>query len=244
MNYNIKLLIAYDGTHYKGWQHSIEAALKERLEKIFQHPIKLQAASRTDAGVHAYGQVANFYTNKLLDLQRLKCSLNQLMPKDIVIREIELAPENFHPTLDAIGKEYRYYICNSSFQLPHHRFYSWHVYQELDFDSILKGTQIFGGEHDFSSFCNEGSNSAYEHYIRKIDSLEMVKIEKNRYCFIIKGNNFLYKMVRNIVGTLIDVGRKKIPWQSISQILEEKNRIYAGVSAPAHGLFLQEVFYK
>lgn len=243
MPHNVKLLIAYDGTHYSGWKNSIEAALREILEKIYQHPIQLQAASRTDAGVHAYGQVANFSSSKALNLEKLQCSLSKLLPKDIVIRHLEYAPEAFHPTLDARGKEYRYYVCLGKIQLPHLRLHSWHVPNFLDLDSMRKGAQGICGKRDFASFCNLRSNNCYTHFIREITSIDIQTIDNNRLCFVIRGNSFLYRMVRNIVGTLINIGRGKIALQDLSAILDGCNRTLAGVSAPAHGLFLHEVYY-
>lgn len=243
MIHNIKLLIAYDGTRYRGWQNSIEKSLKEILEKICQHPIQLQAASRTDAGVHAYGQVANFNTPKEINLGQLQCSLNQLLPKDIVIRQLEYVPETFHPTLNAKSKEYRYYLCLGKFQLPHHRLYSWHVYQKLDFAAMESAAQILCGTRDFSSFCNQGSDSSYTHFVREITSIEILRLPENRLSFIIRGNSFLFRMVRNIVGTLIYIGRGKLALEDLSAILKACDRTCAGVTAPAHGLFLHEVFY-
>ncbi len=243
MIYNVKLLIAYDGTLYNGWQDSIETTLKNILEKIYQHPIQPQAASRTDAGVHAYGQVINYLTPKEIKLEKLHYSLNKLLPKSIVTRQLEYAPEAFHPTLDACGKEYRYYLCLGKVQLPHYRFYSWHVNYDLDFDSMENGAQIICGKRDFSSFCNQGSQSCYTHYIREITSILLQKMDDNRLCFIVRGNNFLYRMARNIVGTLVYIGRGKIAAHNLSAILESCDRTLAGISAPAHGLFLHEVYY-
>lgn len=243
MQRNIKLTIAYDGTAYQGWQDSIEKALRNELEKILQHPIYLQAASRTDAGVHADGQIVNFKTAKPVDYQKLFIALNQLLPKDIVIRNIACMPDSFHPTLDAIGKEYRYYICNNKVQLPAHRFYSWHVHQGLDFEAMRAGARILIGKHDFSAFCNQGSDSCYAHHVRQVTALELRPLNDGRYFFLIKGNSFLYKMVRNMVGTLVDIGRGKIALESLPQILSSCDRTQAGVTAPAHGLFLHEVFY-
>lgn len=243
MTRNIKLLLAYDGAQYHGWQDSLEKTLSDVLEKICQHPIMLQAASRTDAGVHAYGQVANFKTSKELDLGQLHCSLNQLLPKNIVIRGVEFAPDEFHPTLDARSKEYRYYLCLGKFQFPHHRFYSWHVPQKLDFEAIDSAAQALCGKRDFSSFCNHRANSSYTHYIREISSINIIKVEENRLCFIIRGNNFLFRMVRNIVGTLVHIGRGKLALENLPSIIDAHDRTYAGITAPAHGLFLHEVFY-
>ncbi len=248
---NIRFLIAYDGTRYQGWQKgsegkTVEEAIEKILSRIYQHPITLQAASRTDAGVHAKGQVVNFLAPKETDLNKLIYSLNRLLPTDIFAREIEQAPDAFHPSLDAIAKEYRYYICNEQIQLPFHRLYSWHVYEELNFKAIEEGINFLCGKHDFSSFCNHKPSHRYEHFIREIFSIERVIIEeegKNRFYFTLKGDSFLYRMARNIVGTLIDVGLEKISPSDLNYILNAKDRKLAGISAPAHGLFLQRVFY-
>lgn len=240
---NIKLLIAYDGTRYHGWQDSIEKTLQKILEKICQHPIYLQAASRTDAGVHAYGQVVNFRTSKEINPGQFQCSLNQLLPKDIVIKHLELAPELFHPTLDAKSKEYRYYICLGKFQLPHLRLHSWHVQQDLNFLAMENAAQILCGQKDFSTFCNHRTEGYYSHCVREITSIKILKLDENRLCFVIRGNNFLYRMVRNLVGTLVYIGRGKIAPDELPAILESHDRTSAGITAPAHGLFLHEVFY-
>jgi tRNA pseudouridine38-40 synthase len=246
---NIKLILAYDGTHYQGWQRgsegkSIEETLEKTLSLICQHPVVLQAASRTDAGVHAEGQVVNFFSTKELAPSQLSWSLNQLLPKDLAVIQVEFANDSFHPTLDSISKEYRYYICNSPHQLPHHRLYSWHVYQRLNFDSIDAGMQLLQGKHDFSSFCNHHINQNYVDHIREIFSFERIALPDKRHCFIVRGNHFLYRMVRNLVGTLIDIGRGKIALEELSHILKARDRTCAGVSAPAHGLFLHQISYK
>lgn len=246
---NIKLLIAYDGSRYSGWQRtrmglSIEECLQKALEQILQHPIALQAASRTDAGVHAVGQIVNFITPRLdLDLNRFKVSLNSLLPNDLVVLDAEKMDPHFHPTLDCVNKEYRYYICYGSTQLPQHRFYSWHYHYNLDLDKMHVAAEAFLGLHDFSAFCNARKNRTYSHYERSIEAIEILKLEEKRLCIRIKGPNFLYKMVRNIVGTLAYVGNHKLQPDQIPEILGSQNRVLAGMTAPAHGLFLQRVYY-
>lgn len=247
---NIKLIIAYDGTAYLGWQKantgpSIEITLQTLIEKILQHPVLLQAASRTDAGVHSEGQVVNFLTSKLdFDLNKFQMSLNRLLPKDIIILKVEKMPLSFHPTIHCIGKEYRYFVCMGQSQLPQHRFYSWHVPYPLQLDAIRKACPYLIGSHDFSSFCNAKIKTHYSDYVREVQLLQLTELENNRLCFRIQGNHFLYKMVRNIIGTLIYVGRGKISLQSLREILESRHRPEAGVTAPAHGLFLQRVIYE
>ncbi len=247
--HNIKLIIAYDGKNYLGWQKtrmgpSIEAALQGVVEKIVQHSAPLQAASRTDAGVHAQGQVVNFLTSKIhLDLVKFRISLNSLLPKDIVILQAELMPLSFHPTLDCIGKEYRYFICFGHTQLPHHRFYSWHVPYSLNLEKMRQALPLLLGTHNFAAFCNVKKNAHYSDYIRELQLLDLIELEEKRICFRIGGNHFLYKMVRNLVGTVVDIGRQKISLETLPTILQSEYRPQAGVTAPAHGLFLHHVFY-
>lgn len=222
---------------------SIEASLQAAIEQVLQHPISLQAASRTDAGVHAEGQVINFFTSKSIDLDRLKISLNSLLAQDIVVLQANKMDAGFHPTLDCLSKEYRYYICYGPTQMPQHRFYSWHYHYELNLENMRKATEYFIGNHDFSAFCNVKKNHTYSHYQRAIEELEILEIDRNRLCIRIKGPNFLYKMVRNIVGTLVYVGHDKIQPDQIPEILDSQSRPLAGVTAPAHGLFLYHVAY-
>lgn len=247
--HNIKLIVAYDGKDYLGWQKtnmgpSIEATLQSVIEQILQHQAFLQAASRTDAGVHAQEQVVNFITTKAhLDLDKFQSSLNSLLPKDIVVLKAELMPASFHPTLDCIGKEYRYYICYDKTQLPHYRFYSWHVPYYLNLELIQEALPKLIGTHNFATFCNIKKNAHYTNYIREVHQLELIELDEKRLCFRICGNHFLYKMVRNLVGTLVDLGRGKIIPETLTTILQSEYRPQAGVTAPAYGLFLHAVFY-
>lgn len=246
---NIKLTLAYDGTNYCGWQEngteaSIENTLQRVIEQVLQHEVVLQAASRTDAGVHANRQVVNFFTYHLdLEPHRTLISLNYLLPKDIVVIEVEKVDQGFHPTLDCKGKEYRYYICYGPFQLPQHRFYSWKYHYPLDLNAMREAAGHLIGTHDFSAFCKNKKTHTYTHYMRTIESIELNEIEKNRLCIVIKGNNFLYRMVRNIVGTLAYVGNGKLNVGQVDSILHSQDRASAGVTAPPHGLFLEHVFY-
>jgi len=247
MKHNIKLIVAYDGTRYLGWQKtkegpSIEEYLEKVLSQILQETISLQAASRTDAGVHAEGQVVNFFTSQDLDFKQLLKSVNSLLPSDISVVEMSKRPLTFHPTLDCKGKEYHYFVCNKIFQLPFQRHFSWHFPYPLNFSLMEKACSFFVGVHDFSSFCNERSLLKRD-AIREIYHCGIEILPEERLQFVLKGNHFLYKMVRNIVGTLIYVGCGKISLESIPHILLSKDRAQAGVSAPAHGLVLKKVFY-
>lgn len=246
---NIQLLIAYDGTNFLGWQKTpmgptIEEVLENVLSKILQEKIHLQAASRTDTNVHAEGQSVNFFTHKdPLSLPKLLLGINALLPPSIAALHIEEKPLAFHPTLDSQGKEYQYFVCNTPFQQPKHRFFSWHVKSFLQIDSMKEASKHLIGTHDFSAFCNQRSlldkDPTCTLYSIKIDLLE-----SGRLRFSIIGNRFLYKMMRNLVGTLIYVGLGKITPQEIKDIILQKKRTLAGVTAPAHGLHLIEVFYK
>lgn len=246
---NWKLFLSYDGNQYLGWQKtkvgpSIEETLQATLEQILQHPIILQAASRTDAGVHAIHQVVNFHTsNETIQSGLLIHALNSLLPKDIRVIGAELANPSFHPTLDCTAKEYHYWICHGQAQMPQHRLYSWHYPQDLDKQAMEAAAQFVIGKHDFSAFCNVRKNAAYQHYERHIHSIKLISLEQNRLRVEVTGNHFLYKMVRNLVGTLAYVGSGRIAVNDMPEILESKDRKRAGVTAPAHGLFLYKVLY-
>lgn len=242
-NKNYKIILAYDGSNYLGWQKtslgpSIEQCLQEALETILQNKVVLQAASRTDAGVHANGQVVNFFSTKAL------CSeeINAILPKDIRILSLEEAQVEFHPTLDCIGKTYHYDICYGAIQLPHRRFYSWHIPDTLDLAAMMEASKSLIGIHDFSAFCNVKNNEEYENKVRHLQNIEF-ESTSNHLRIGLTGKNFLYKMVRNIVGTLAYVGVGKIESTAVPIILKSCDRTQAGITAPAHGLCLSTVHY-
>lgn len=244
---NIKLILAYFGLPFMGWQKtpmgpSIEESLETALQKILQHPVQLQAASRTDAGVHAKGQVVNFSTDKELDLKNLLRSLNRMLPKEISVVEAEACPDNFHPTLDTTKKEYHYLICHGPHQLPFHRHTSWHFPYSLNLDRMQKAARLLLGTHDFSAFCNERKLWDRDP-VCTLESIAIHPLETNRLAIAIIGDHFLYKMMRNLAGTLAYAGCGKIDPEQIRAILAGKDRTQAGVTAPAHGLILHRVFY-
>lgn len=244
---NIKLILAYDGTHYLGWQKnssgaSIEASVQKCLEQILQHPVRLLAASRTDAGVHALGQVVNFLTEGQTALVKLQHSLNCLLPVDIKVISTEEMPLDFHATLDVQKKEYHYHLCFHPIQLPLFRFNSWHYPNPLNIQDMHQSIPFFLGEKDFTSFTNVKKNETYSSFLRTIDSIEIQEVEKGNLRFIICGKKFLYKMVRNIVGSLVYIGCGKISKEQIPEIFESKNRSQAGITAPAHGLTLFKIY--
>lgn len=244
----IKLLSSYEGTHYFGWQKtkmgpSIEEEMEKALSQILQETVELEAASRTDRGVHAEGQVVCFSTQKKLDPFRIQKGLNALLPKDISILEASEVADDFHPTLDNVAKEYHYEVCLGDIQLPFHRNFSWHFFYPLELGTMKEASQFFLGKHDFSAFCNMRLFLQSDK-IRTIYSLEIIPLPQNRLRISIIGDRFLYKMVRNIVGTLLYVGCGKLTLEQIPLILENKDRKEAGMTAPAHGLFLKKVFYE
>lgn len=243
---NIKLTLSYDGTLYLGWQASndgatIEATLRQILEKILQQPVSLQAASRTDAGVHAEGQVVNFFLEKERDLKQLYKSLNQLLPKDIRVTSIEVAENQFHSTLDAKGKEYHYKLTHSHVQLPFERHFAWHYPFPLNLKKMRLSTKFFIGKHDFCAFGNR-TDPKPKGTIRTLYYLDFTSNERE-ICFKVHGNHFLYKMVRNLVGTLVAIGAEKLSLQEAEKLIANKDRTLAGITAPAHGLLLKKVYY-
>lgn len=241
---NIKMIIAYEGTVYSGWQKtetgpSIEEELQKVLEQILQHPIKLQAASRTDSGVHAEAQVVNFFSEKEFQLDRLKKSCNSLLPGDIRVLKVEEMPEKFHPTLDAKGKEYHYSVCLNEAQLPFDRRFSWHFVKPVDLELMREAAHFFIGKHDFSALTNEKQDDN----VREVYKIEIEEIGEKKIRIRVAGNHFLYKMVRNIVGTLLYVGCGMLKLEDAKTLLEKGDRTAAGMTAPAHGLTLKKVIY-
>ncbi len=244
-NMRVGLKIEYDGTAYGGWQRqknapSIQQTIEEVLEKTLSCTCRLTGAGRTDAGVHAYGQVAHFDISTHIPAERFSYILNQQLPADIRIVQSWQAAEDFHARRDAVGKHYRYTI----YQAPHasalERNSSMHVPQPLDAAAMQQAAQVLKGEHDFSAFRTVGSNIIGT--VRNVYRLEV--LQRGRHIYIdIWGNGFLYNMVRIIAGTLIAVGKGKIPVQEIQSILDSKERARAGATAPAKGLAMCEVFY-
>lgn len=232
-----KVKLSYDGTRYFGWQKtktgpSIQEELEKTIWQITRERVLPEAASRTDRGVHAEGQVVQFALSQEWQPSKLLLGLNAVLPKDIRIKEIER--KDFHPTLDAKGKEYRYRICQGLAQDPTLRLYSWHFRHPLDLSLIEQAAKHLIGTHDFTSFANEEEKDP-------VCTLESIHFDPP--FFRILGNRFLYKMVRNLVGTLAYAGCGKIAVDAIPGILAAKDRKLAGMTAPAHGLYLHQVFY-
>jgi len=257
--YNIVLTIAYDGTDFVGWQKtdldfeqfpSIAETLERVLIKIFGHPISLQAASRTDRGVHAFGQVVHFITEKKCDTKRLHISLNALLSNTIRVRHVEHAKNpNFHPTLDACKKEYHYHIARGQTLLPFQRFTHWHYPKPLDIAAMKQASTLFIGTHDFKAFRNFRKGLDTDDTIRSIEDIQIlendsIENDSDTLKIVLLGDNFLYKMVRNITGTLVYVGANKMSVDDCAKLLTKGSRVDAGICAPAHGLTLYKVYYE
>ena len=249
MTQHIVLVLAYDGGAYYGWQKtkegpSIEESLQRVLQQIFQEPIHLQAASRTDRGVHAEWQIVDFVIQKPVnDLNRLAISLNQLLPPDIRCRHACLAPnETFHPTLDVMKKTYRYLISTGPVQLPSLRRTHWHVHYPLDLSLFHDASTLFLGTKDFRGVCNRRADLNEEDTVRTVHSIRIQEQPQALVVFV-EANHFLYKMARTIVGTMVCVARGNLSIDAIPEALQSRKRALAGVTAPAHGLSLIEVTY-
>jgi tRNA pseudouridine38-40 synthase len=242
---NVKILLEYDGTCYHGWQRqknalSIQEILEKAIYSITGERVNVIGAGRTDAGVHALGQVANFTTNTRIPVDKLPYAINSKLPEDIVVKHAEVVPESFHASRSAKAKIYIYSILNSKFASPLRRHYSYFFPLALDLDAMKNAAKHFLGSHDFSGFRATGSSAKTS--VRSIDRLE---VEKNRDMVTIKveAKGFLYNMVRIISGTLLEVGIHKIHPDEIPEIIKSGDRNRAGRTLPPQGLCLMKVIY-
>lgn len=243
-----KLTLSYEGTHYCGWQvqkgaSSIQSLVQQALQTALRHPIDLTGSGRTDAGVHAWGQTAHFDSPLDFDLKRLLLSLNALLPSDIRILRIEPVDPKFHARYSAKAKTYHYHLHLDRVISPFIRLYRYQVFSHLDLSLLKEGASYFLGTHDFTSFANEKERgtAAYDP-IRTLFRLDVVE-QSGGVRLEFEGDGFLYKMVRNISGTLLDVGMKKISPQHIPALFEAKDRRKTGAALPPQGLFLMQVHY-
>lgn len=244
-----KLQLAYDGTNYSGWQiqpnaTTIQQHLQDALSIFLGgDKVSVVGAGRTDAGVHALAQVAHFKLENRIDPNRLFLALNGLLPRDIRVKKVEDVPLEFHSQYSAIGKEYHYHLYLNRVMDPFSRFYAWHLLRKLNIPSLVKGAKLFVGKHDFTSFANEPTGGAVaKNPVRTIYRLDVIPTDGGvRLEF--EGNGFLYKMVRNIVGTLVDVASGRLTVDDIAAIFEAKDRRQGGQAAPPQGLFLVRVDY-
>ena len=242
---NLVLTVSFDGTNYSGFQIqknavTVQGVLEKTLSKILKEKVCLRSAGRTDAGVHAVSQIASFRTKAPIPLANLKKALNSLLPPDIAIQKVEEASLSFHPRYGAMSKWYRYTLRNHPFRSPFDRLFTTFYPYPLDIPAMRKAAQAFIGKYDFKSF--QAKDKKERSSVRKIRRLSIRK--KSPYVFIdIEGDGFLYKMVRTIVGTLLEVGRGKRDPAEIKKILSQKDRSKAGPTAPAQGLSLVSVRY-
>jgi tRNA pseudouridine38-40 synthase len=244
---NIRLLIAYDGTRYRGWQRqkespTIQGTIEKILFKITQQPVSLVGAGRTDSGVHAWGQVASFKTGSQLPNDAIKAALTALLPKDILIRQIEEVEPAFHARYSSRAKVYDYLIRNHPPQIPFFRHYVWFLPASVDLGLIKSGMSLLTGEHDFSSF--QSHEKEVSHSVRTLYQAILLPGPGGSFKLRFMANGFLRHMVRNMVGILIRVGLKRIPLKELEEILHSRNRSLAGEMAPPQGLFLRKVVYR
>ena len=242
----VGLVVAYDGTNYCGWQIqpngiTIQGVLNDTLSELLGEKIETIGASRTDAGVHALGNVAVFDTNTKIPGEKISYALNQRLPEDIRIQLSEEVEPDFHPRYCDCSKTYEYHILNTRIPIPTKRLTNYFVSYDLDVEKMRKAAGYLIGEHDFVSFCNVRTD--VEDTVRTVTELEILK-DGEEITIRISGNGFLYNMVRIIVGTLIRVGRGFYEPEKVKEILEAKDRKAAGVTAPPHGLILAEIRYE
>ena len=243
---NFKITIEYDGSAYHGWQRqaedrTIQGEIENALMTMTGNSITLTGSGRTDAGVHALSQAANFRCATSLTPETFLKGLNSLLPEDIVITSCKTVPEKFHARYDVKSKVYHYRMLNRLLPAAISRQYAWHIRKKLNLSAMQEALRCVIGSHDFRAF--EGSGSPRTSTIRCIINADLVKTDNDYLVLKIEGDGFLKFMVRNIVGTLVDVGFDKITPDDFKQILVSKNRNLAGITAPAHGLFLIEVKY-
>lgn len=246
MGKNFKLVIEYDGTEFFGWQRqknkkTIQGEIEKVLSRILNQKIKITASGRTDAGVHAFGQVANFYADTDILPKNLKKGVNSLIQNSIVIRKCCIGEDDFHARYNAISKEYHYFILNRKDPCAINRFFQWHIRYPLDIDAMNQCCQAITGIFDFKSFENTGSPRSST--IREIFFFNISQLGDSRLVFKICANGFLKYMVRNLIGTIVPVGLNKMTIDEFINILAAKDRTKAGSTAPPHGLFLKKVTY-
>lgn len=245
---NIKLIIAYDGIRYKGWQrlggdessYSIQKILEGKLSELLGEEIEITGASRTDAFVSAYGQVANFKTSSTYDIEKLRADMNVRLPQDIQIRQVEEVSLSFHSRYDATGKLYEYCIELTDKPDVFHRTHRLAVGSNLNIDQMTRAAKLLEGCHDFKGY----SSTMKDHRatIKTIESIQIIQ-EGQVVTIQIRGDGFLYNMIRIIVGTLIEVGKHKRTIESVAEVLERGERELAGPTVIGNGLILKEVFY-
>jgi tRNA pseudouridine38-40 synthase len=242
----IKLTIEFDGTNYYGWQiqreePTVQQVLRKIISMVLDRPIVLHGSGRTDSGVHALAQVAHFVTDADMDVDILRKAVNRLIPKDMVIKQAEEVDAGFNARFSAKSRTYWYLVWNSYERSAFFQRYAWYIPAPLDIAAMKKAAACLIGVHDFTSF--QGTDRENGHAVREVHSVYIKKTRQHLIIFSITANAFVKHMVRNIVGTLVDVGKGKISTDGFQTILIQKDRNLAGMNAPPHGLFLKSVNY-
>ena len=245
MKHTIKAIVAYDGTNYQGFQRQkngvgVQQVLEKALTEVLKEPILIKAAGRTDAGVHALGQVISFTTSSRIPPENYRRALEPHLPPDIAVREAFYAPDDFHARFDAVDKTYQYKLLYSPLPDPTQRNTTWEFREKLDVDKMNEAAALLLGKHDFTSFKNQGSQDTSP--VRTLTEAHWVQ-DGDLFTFTITGDGFLYRMVRNIVGCLVRVGTGAWTKEDFARLLAARNRKQAGMAAPPQGLYLMHVSY-
>jgi|APSaa5957512622_1039677.scaffolds.fasta_scaffold43605_2 tRNA pseudouridine38-40 synthase len=243
---NYKIVIEYDGRLFSGWQRqkdkkTVQGEIENALSQIFNQQVRVNGSGRTDAGVHAYGQVANFHAETGMETLSIKKALNSIIKSPVSIRECTVVDDGFHAQYSALSKEYHYFILNREDPCAIGSTFIWHIKKPLDTDLMSQACQFITGVHDFTAFENTGSPRTSN--IREVFCAQIIRPNQDKIIFKIRAKGFLKNMVRNLMGTLVFVGLKKISVQEFKAVLDSKDRSRAGPTAPAHGLFLKQVYY-
>lgn len=241
----VRLTLAYDGTGFRGWakqreQRTVEGVLQTALERFLRDRPKISAAGRTDAGVHARGQVVSFHAADVVDVGRLESGLNALLAPEVVVTEARGAPDGFHARHSATAREYRYRIQTGPYPDPFTARFVWHRPGEVSLPRMRAAARELVGEHDFASFCRRPQDDRQT--VRDLERLSVVR-EGDRLEIAARANAFLHQMVRSLVGTLVAVGEGRIAASSMPAVLDARDRLSAGPVAPPHGLTLERVIY-
>jgi tRNA pseudouridine38-40 synthase len=243
---NIRLTLEYDGTCYHGWQRqknalSIQEVIETALSRITGETVRLIGSGRTDAGVHALGQVANFTTRSTVPRRAFLYGLNSLLPMDIAVLQAEEVPLTFHARYDALWKTYEYRLLNRPVRSPLNHLHAWWLPGSLDATAMQQAAAVLPGEHDFFAFRAAGSRPG--HAVRRVQEAVWHCLPEGWLKFTITANGFLRGMVRSLVGTLVEIGKGKYPIEFLGEVLEKRDRRLAGPTAPPQGLFLVKVEY-